>query len=99
MKVDFSKVTVKDIDGNDNIFDLSKDLGKMMYENSFLDEELQLGKEIYQNGEVELNKIRAEAIKKYLPNFKAFVRIPLAELLNSSDTIDSPLEDTNLSNN
>ena len=88
MKVDFSKVTVKDIDGNDNIFDLSKDLGKIMYENSFLEEELQLGKEIYQNGEVELNKVRAEAIKKYLSSFKAFVRIPLLELLSLAESED-----------
>lgn len=91
MKIDFTKLTVKDIEGNEVVFDVSKDLGKIMYENSFLDEELQIGKEIYQNGEIELNKTRAEAIKKYLTNFKAFIRIPLNEIIDKiieSDNIE-----------
>jgi beta-xylosidase len=88
MKIDFSKLEISDIDETKVIIDISKDLGKIMYENSFTDDELLLGKDIYVKKEIDVNKVRAEAIKKYLSSFKAFVRIPLLELLSLAESED-----------
>ncbi len=92
MKVDFSKVVVKDIEDKDVIVDVSHELGKTMYANAFPDEELQIGKDIYFKKEIELNRPRAEAIKKYLPNFTAVVRMAISQILEKvieSDSIEN----------
>lgn len=83
MKVDFSKVIVKDINDKDVIVDATI-LGKIMYENAFLDEELELGKDIYFKKEIEINRPRAEAIKKYLVQLTAVARKGIIEMLDKA---------------
>ena len=83
MKVDFSRIEIKDIEGNAQTVDISKELGNMMY---YGDQDIavaDLGHDIYQKGEVELTKEQAQLVRKYIDkNFKAIVKRVLIPLLD-----------------
>lgn len=84
MKIDFTKVQIKDIEGKAVTADVSKDLGNMMY---FGDKDIavaDLGHEIYHKGEVDLNREQAQIVKAYVEEgFVAIVRRDLIPLLDS----------------
>jgi hypothetical protein len=84
MKIDFTKVQIKDIEGKAVTADVSKDLGNMMY---FGDKDIavaDLGHEIYHKGEVDLNREQAQIVKAYVEEgFVAVVRRDLIPLLDS----------------
>ena len=84
MKIDFTKVQIKDIEGKAVTADVSKDLGNMMY---FGDKDISvadLGHEIYHKGEVDLNREQAQIVKAYVEEgFVAIVRRDLIPLLDS----------------
>lgn len=84
MKIDFSKVQIKDIDGNVQSVDISKELGNMMYYGEQDIAVADLGHDIYHKGEVELTKEQAEKVKAYIEQgFKAIVKRELFPLLDS----------------
>lgn len=90
MKINFKNITVKDIEGAEEIIDMSKELGKILYKTAISKEGLELAKEIYNNGEVELDKDTAISIKAIISNhFLAIIQesiIPiLEELINSGN--------------
>lgn len=56
MKVNFKNIQVKDIEGNNSTVDIAKMLGNVIYQKTADLGELELAREIYKNGEVELTQ-------------------------------------------
>lgn len=82
MKVDFRKVELKDIEGNIELYNLSKELGNAIYKKTADLGELDLAQRIYKEGEVEIDDAEKEVIKKYVKqNFLAFVQLAVNEML------------------
>lgn len=82
MKIDFSKIYVKDIEGNEVTLDVSQELGNMMYLNARDIAVADLGHEIYHKKEVELNDDQAKAVAEFVENgFKAFVKREILAML------------------
>lgn len=84
MEIDFRKIEVKGVDGKAINVDLSKTLGNQMYRTALSDDDMRLGKEIYDDGKINLNKPRAATVKKYIANggFYAFIRAGINPILN-----------------
>lgn len=84
MKIDFSKVQIKDIEGNVQSVDISKELGNMMYYGEQDIAVADLGHDIYHKKEVDLTKAQAESVKVYVDQgFKAILKRELIPLLDS----------------
>lgn len=84
MKIDFSKIQVKDIEGNEVTLDVSQELGNMMYLNARDIAVADLGHEIYHKKEVELNDDQAKAVAEFVENgFKAFVKREILAMLKT----------------
>lgn len=84
MKIDFRKIQVKDIEGNNSTVDIAKMLGNTIYQKTADLGELELAQQIYKNGEVELSTDQAERIKEYVKtNFVAVVQIAVNEILST----------------
>lgn len=84
MKIDFSKIQMKDIEGNTFEGDISKELGNAMYFESIDIAVSDLGHEIYHNKEVEVTKEMAAEIRKFVDKgFKAIVKKALLPILDS----------------
>ncbi|CDA83603.1 uncharacterized protein BN772_02073 [Bacteroides sp. CAG:754] len=84
MKIDFRKIQVKDIEGNNSTVDIAKMLGNTIYQKTADLGELELAQSIYKNGEVELSPEQAERIKEYVKtNFVAVVQIAVNEALSA----------------
>lgn len=84
MKIDFRKIQVKDIEGNDSTVDIAKVLGNTIYQKTADLGELELAQNIYKNGEVELSPEQVERIKEYVKtNFVAVVQIAVNEALSA----------------
>ena len=84
MKIDFSRVQIKDIEGQAVTADISKELGNMMYLGAKDIAVADLGHDIYHKKEVELNKEQAQVVKAYVEEgFKAIVKRELVPLLDS----------------
>ena len=83
MKIDFRKIQVKDIEGNNSTVDIAKMLGNAIYQRTADLGELELAQNIYKNGEVELSTDQAERIKEYVrTNFVAVVQVAVNEALS-----------------
>ena len=82
MKIDFSKIEVRDVEGNVILLDVSKQLGNMMYLNAKDIAIADLGHDIYHKKEVELTDKQAKEVAEFVENgFKAFVKRELLPLL------------------
>lgn len=85
MKVDFRKIQVKDIEGNNSSVDIAKMLGNAIYQKTADLGELELAQSIYKHGEVELSPEQAERIREYVRNnFVAVVQVAVNEALSTS---------------
>lgn len=83
MKIDFSRVRIKDIEGRLITVDLSKELGNMMYCGAKDIAVADLGHEIYHRKEVELNSVQAKIVKTYVEKgFSAIVQRDLLPLID-----------------
>ena len=74
MKVDFRKIRVRNIEGEEEVADISKTIGNVLYMNGQDIEECELGKAIYHDGEVELNEKAVETVKRFSKNFSYLMR-------------------------
>lgn len=84
MKIDFRKIQVKDIEGNNSTVDIAKMLGNTIYQKTADLGELELAQQIYKNGEVELSTDQAERIKEYVKtNFVAVVQVAVNKVLST----------------
>jgi hypothetical protein len=83
MIIDFRKIEVTDLEGNNSTVDIAKMLGNAIYQKTADLGELELAQQIYKNGEVELSTNQAERIKEYVrTNFVAVVQIAVNEALS-----------------
>lgn len=84
MRVDFRKIEVINIEGNNSTIDISKMLGNAIYQKTSDLGELDLAQSIYKHGEVELTSEQAESIKSYVKaSFVAFVQIAVNAILTN----------------
>lgn len=87
MKIDFRKIEVFFLDGTKNYIDVSKLLGNSIYNNTPDLGELEIARDIYKNGAVDLTHEQAEAVKKYVALNPAFATEAtckaLDEIINS----------------
>lgn len=63
-KYDFRKIQVADVEGNVKELDFSKHLGNYMYINASHIKEAELGKKIYNDGEVEIERGMEDLVVK-----------------------------------
>lgn len=83
MEIDFRKIKVKDIEGKDSNLDLSKELGNSIYRNTADLGELELARNIYKDGKVEVDAGQAAILNKYVrEGFLAFVQEALCPVLD-----------------
>ena len=75
MKIDFRKIEVTDLEGNKSTFDVSKELGHTIYNNTTDLGKLEFAQEVYKHGEVEVDSEKAEIIRKYMEVGRFFARI------------------------
>jgi hypothetical protein len=83
MKIDFSKIQIKDIEGKMNPRDMSKELGNIIFQNTNDIGELDLARDIYHKKEVDMDKAKAEIVKRYVEQyFLAFVKEAILPVLD-----------------
>lgn len=81
-KIDFRKVSVKNIDGEKKDVDVSKELGNQIFQSTGDLGELELAREIYKHGEVEVDAAQRSALLGYVKKgFKAFIQEALCPVL------------------
>lgn len=84
MKIDFRNIKVKDIEGNNSTLDVSKELGNAIYGKTADIGELELARDIYKNGEVDVEATTAAIIVKYVrEGFLAFVQEAVCPLMEN----------------
>lgn len=82
-KLNFKAVPTRDIEGNLEPRDISKELGNYIYRETSDLGELDLAQRIYKDGEVEVNENEIEIIRKYINNgYKAFVKKAFEEMVS-----------------
>lgn len=82
MKIDFRRIQVKDIEGNNSTVDISKMLGNAIYQKTADLGELELAQQIYKNGEVDLASGQTECVRNCVKTaFVAFVQLAVNEML------------------
>lgn len=78
MKVNFSKIIIKDIEGRDVPADFQKQLGNQLYMQGHDIEECELGKRIYfTDGEVELSDKEATIVRQAVQGYSYVARIAI----------------------
>lgn len=83
MKIDFTKVPVKDIDGKEFKADLHKELGQQLYMQGQTMEECDLGSLIYHtDGPVELNVEQAACVSRWVERWPFVTRTAVKTLLD-----------------
>lgn len=84
MKINFKKITVTDIDGNNSTVDVSKELGNAIYKQTQDIGELDFAREIYHNGEIDLSIDQIAIVRKYMDTggFFAFVKEGVEKILS-----------------
>lgn len=81
MRVDFRSIGVKNIEGQIDAADVSKQLGNLMYMQGQNIEECELGRNIYHNGVVELNSKQAEMVLRFVKPWSYVMRSAIEETL------------------
>lgn len=82
MKVNFSKVEVKDVEGNKSTVDIAKELGNQIYKKTADLGELETAREIYKNGVIEVDTEKAAMLSRYVrEGFLAFVQESICPVL------------------
>lgn len=82
-KLNFKAVPCRDIEGNLEPRDISKELGNYIYRETSDLGELDLAQRIYKDGEVEANESEIEIIRKYIDSgYKAFVKKAFEEMVS-----------------
>lgn len=82
-KIDFRKIEVKNIEGKKSNLDLSKELGNVIYQKTADLGELELARNIYKNGEIEVNAEQAIILNRYIrEGFLAFVQESVCPVLD-----------------
>lgn len=84
MKVNFKKIGVKDIEGKIVERDFSKEIGNSIFSTTKDIGELDLARDIYHKGDVELTKEQAQMIREHVErNYLAWAKEALLPSLDS----------------
>ena len=85
--VDFSKVTVRDIEDQEQVVDLRRELGNRLYYQSRDISQAELGRRIYHSeGPMHLTESEADIVRQSAAPFVAYVREPLLKALAPSQS-------------
>ena len=79
--VDFRQIGVKNIDGQIEKADVSKQLGNVMYMQGQNIEECELGRAIYHKGQVELNQKQEDMVRRFIQPWSYVLRSAIEETL------------------
>ena len=78
MKVNFANIKIKDIEGNEQIADVQKQIGNQLYMTGQNIEECELGKRIYfADGEVELTADECTIVRRVTEGYSYVARIAI----------------------
>lgn len=83
-KVDFKKITLKNVEGEEMSVDFSKQLGNQMYMQGQNIEECELGKRMYFDGEVELSEKNIEVVKRFVAGYPYVSRTAVIDAINKA---------------
>ena len=72
-KVDFRKIQVENINGEMEIVDLSKTLGNALFPYAKTFEVVELARNIWKNGEVELKDEDVKILEEYVPQLFPYI--------------------------
>ena len=82
MKVNFSQIKLKDIEGNVVTADFQKQIGNQLYMQGHDIEECELGKKIYfAEGEIELTDKEADMVRRITQGYSFVARQGIDEML------------------
>lgn len=82
-KLNFKAVPCRDIKGNLEPRDISKELGNFIYRETSDLGELDLAQRIYKGGEIEASEEEIEIVRKYINGgYKAFVKKAFEEMIS-----------------
>ncbi len=83
---DFTQVKTQDLEGNDLVFDISKNLGNFIYKTTGDLGELELAQRIYKEGKISLSEAEKESIRSVVMSegcpFIALAKRAVMELIN-----------------
>ena len=86
MKIDFRKIEVIDIEGNKSTIDVSQKFANAIYQNTGDIGELEIAREMYNNGVVNLTLEQAKSFKKYAELFvRAIDRLSVINALSACE--------------
>ena len=81
-KVDFTKITVQDVEGNEQKVDMSKLLGNQLYMEGADIEACELGRKIYfAKDEVDLTDKETEIVQNFITRYSYVIRTAIADML------------------
>ena len=84
MKIDFRKIKVTAIDRTTKEFDLSQELANDIYNNTQDVGELEVSRDLYNQGEIEVDAAKAVILNKYIrKDFKAFIAEAVCPMLDN----------------
>ena len=83
-KVDFRKITLKNVEGEEMSVDFSKQLGNQMYMQGQNIEECELGKRMYFDGEVEMNEKNIEVVKRFVASYPYVSRTAVMDAIDKT---------------
>ena len=79
-KINFKKIIIRDIEGNDVVADFQKQLGNQLYMQGRDIEECELGKRIYfADGDVELSEKECAMVKMAVQGYSYIARSAIEE--------------------
>lgn len=89
-KLNFKAVPTRDIEGNLEPRDISKELGNFIYRETSDLGELNLAQRIYKEGEIEASEEEIEIVRKYINGgYKAFVKKAFEEMVSDVQEVQS----------
>ena len=80
-KVDFRSIGIKNIEGQIETADVSKQLGNQMYMQGQNIEECELGRDIYHKGIVELDGKKEDMVRRFVQPWSYILRSAIEETL------------------
>lgn len=84
MKINFRKIKVTAIDRTTNEFDLSQELANDIYNNTQDVGELEVSRDLFTEGEIEVDAAKAVVLNKYIrKDFKAFIAEAVCPILDN----------------
>lgn len=87
-KLNFKAVPTRDIEGNLEPRDISKELGNFIYRETSDLGELDLAQRIYKEGEIEASEEEIEIVRKYINSgYKAFVKKAFEEMVSDIEEV------------